>query len=509
MLRAGEISVDHFAGGGGASTGMEIGTNRPVDIAINHDEIAIELHKKNHPDTEHYHSDIWEVDPVEATRGRPIGALWASPDCRHFSIAKGNKPVERKIRGLAWVVVRWAALVPVRTFFIENVAEFSTWGPIIEYEKGKFKPDPERKGETFDAFIKVLTTGLEASNPAWPEIKEALGDEFPFEKLERGLGYDLDYRTLRACDYGTPTIRKRLFIVGRNDGEPIRWPKASHGSPGSNLLPYRTAADIIDWSIPCRSIFNRKKPLAEKTMLRIAKGLEKFILNSDSPFTINSDKVAPFITEHANGSSQRNMAINEPLRTICAQVKGGHFAVVEAYLREYLEGDACPTKPFASDISVDESVNIQASDTLYTSHMIKMRGTNLGHETDSPVHTITSGGNHIGEVRAFLVKYYGNSETGESINSPIGTVTTRDRFGLVVVKGVKYQIVDIGMRMLDPAELFRAQGFPADYHFTHDGAGNKLTKAAMVSKCGNSVCPPLAAAILRANFDYQSLPMVA
>ena len=462
MILPGEIVVDNFAGGGGASTGMEMGLNRHVDIAINHDPAAIDMHKVNHPETKHYCESVWDVDPIEACEGRPVGLAWFSPDCKHFSKAKGNRPVDKNIRGLAWVAVRWAALVPVKMMMLENVEEFMTWGPIIETEEGKFKPCPDRKGETFDAFIKVLTDGLEDKHPAWTEIKEVLGEDFPhYDKLKSGLGYTLDYKVLHACDYGSPTTRKRFFMVARNDEQNIKWPAKTHGAKDSGLLPYKTAADIIDWSIPVKSIFNRKRPLAEKTMERISKGLDKFVFNIDSPFIVPDACITPFITECANASSQRNMPADEPLRTICAEVKGGHFALV-------------------------------------SSHVVKLRGSNIGHGTNEPLHTISAGGFHLGEVRAFLLKYYGTS-FGEPCNKPIGTVTTKDRFGLVTIKGEAYQIIDIGMRMLEPHELFAAQGFPSEYKISHTSEGKKLSKASQVARCGNSVCPPVAEALVEAN----------
>ncbi|BDR13152.1 DNA cytosine methyltransferase [Vibrio sp. STUT-A11] len=503
MLYPNEIVVDNFAGGGGASTGMELGLNRHVDIAINHDPAAIDMHRVNHPETKHYCESVWDVDPVEACSGRPVGLAWFSPDCKHFSKAKGNRPVDKNIRGLAWVAVRWAALVPVRMMMLENVEEFMTWGPVVETENGKFKPCPERKGETFDAFVKVLTTGLHRDHPAWPEIVGALGSEFPhYDRLEKGLGYQLDYKVLHACDYGAPTIRKRFFLVARNDGKDIVWPAKTHGPKGSGLKPYASAADIIDWSIPVKSIFNRKRPLADKTMERIAKGLNKFVLSAEAPFVVPDHCTTPFLTECANASSQRNMPANEPLRTICAQVKGGHFALVTAFMTKFRAGSVgyevdSPVHTITSggEQKRPGTANTQA---VVTSHMVKMRGTNIGHCTDEPVHTISAGGFHIGEVRAFLLKYYGTSY-GEACDSPIGTVKTKDRFGLVTVKGEEYQIVDIGMRMLEPHELFAAQGFPEDYKISHNSEGKKLSKASQVARCGNAVCPPVAQALVEAN----------
>ena len=270
------LIVDNFAGGGGASPGIEAALGRPVDIAINHDPGAIAMHTVNHPQTLHYCESVWDVDPVKVCGGRSVALAWFSPDCKHFSKAKGGKPVEKKIRGLAWVVLRWAAKVRPRVIMLENVEEFQTWGPLVNN-----RPCPARKGETFRRWIQQL----------------------------KALGYQVEYRELRACDYGAPTIRKRLFVIARCDGEPIVWPAPMHG-PG--LKPYRTAAEIIDWSIPVKSIFGRKRPLAENTMRRIAKGIQRFVIEHPDPFIAPVD-ASPFITEHANGSSQRNMPIDEPL----------------------------------------------------------------------------------------------------------------------------------------------------------------------------------------------------
>jgi len=464
-LKKDEIIVDNFAGGGGASTGMELGLNRHVDIAINHDQDAIDMHMMNHPETKHYCESVWDVDPIEACNGRPVGLAWLSPDCKHFSKAKGGTPVDKNIRGLAWVAVRWAALVNVRVMMLENVEEFLTWGPIGQ----DGKPCKKRKGETFKAFVSALTDGLSRNHPAIEDVKIALGDHFNLEVIEKGLGYKVEWRVLKACDYGTPTIRKRLFLIARKDGVPISWPKPTHGE---GLLPYRTAAEIIDWSVPVRSIFNRKRPLAENTMIRIAKGLQKYVFQAAEPFKVPGECVSKFITEHANASSQRNMSIDEPLRTICAQVKGGTFALV-------------------------------------TSHMIKLRGGgNVGHGTNEPVHTISAGGLHIGEVRAFFIKYYGNG-SAVSCDQPLDTITVKDRFGLVVIKGEAYQIVDIGMRMLEPHELFAAMGFPKDYKISHNSNGEKLSKAKQVARCGNAVCPDLAEALVRANIIDSSSQIAA
>lgn len=470
-----EIVVDNFAGGGGASTGIEMALGRSPEIAINHDPDAISMHTVNHPVTEHYCESVWDIVPRDVVAGRPVGLVWLSPDCKHFSKAKGSTPVSKTIRGLAWVTLRWAATVRPRVIMLENVEEFQTWGPLLIDAEGNARPDPAKKGRTFNSFINAL----------------------------RRQGYKVEWRELRACDYGTPTIRKRLFLIARRDGAPIVWPKPTHGDPASaevkagKLLPWPTAADVIDWSIPCPSIFERKRPLAENTLRRIAKGLERFVIETAQPFIVpvgHTSALAPFITEFANASHQRNMPADEPLRTICAEVKGGHFALVSAFLAKYYTGvvGAELAQPLPTVTTVDHNA-------LVTSHLVKLRGTcQHGQPVTEPMPTVTAGGLHIGEVRAFLLKYYGTDST-TPCTEPLHTVTTRDRFGLVTVRGEDYQIVDIGMRMLEPHELFAAQGFPADYVIDHDATGKKFTKTAQVARCGNAVCPPLAAALVRAN----------
>jgi DNA (cytosine-5)-methyltransferase 1 len=461
-----EIIVDNFAGGGGASQGIYQAVGRHVDIAINHDQDAIDMHEMNHPETEHHCESVWDINPREVVNGSPVALAWFSPDCKHFSKAKGSKPVNKNIRGLAWVALRWAATVRPRVIMLENVEEFKTWGPLLK----DGKPCPDKKGAIFQSFVNAL----------------------------KRQGYQVEFKELRACDFGAPTIRKRLFLIARREGQKIKWPKQTHGNPESQdvkigkLKSWKTAAECIDWSVPCPSIFDRKRPLAEKTMQRIAKGIMKFVVNNPNPFVVN--EVAPFITEHANGSSQRNMRGNEPLRTICAQVKGGHFALVTAFIAKHYTGvtGVEVDKPLPTVTTVDHN-------SLVTASIIKFRGTNIGHKADEPMHTITAGGNHLGEVRAFLIKYYGNEKDGCNLNEPLHTVTGRDRFGLVTIHGQDYQIVDIGMRMLTPRELFNAQGFPADYIIDVDKNGNKISKAKQVARCGNSVCPAVAQALVNAN----------
>jgi DNA (cytosine-5)-methyltransferase 1 len=503
-----ELIIDNFAGGGGASTGIEIALGRRVDIAINHDREAVAMHTANHPETRHYCESVWEVNPREITQGRPVGLVWLSPDCKHFSKAKGGKPVEKKIRGLAWVAVRWAAVAKPRVIMLENVEEFVTWGPLAK----DGRPCPKNKGREFGAFVNAL----------------------------RRLGYAVEWRELRACDYGAPTIRKRLFLIARRDGQPIVWPAPTHGDPKSEavkhkrLKPWRTAAECIDWSLPTPSIFERARPLADATCRRIAKGIMRYVVEAAQPFIVNTRNgeragqlprtrsvtdpfwtvtaqgsqhalVAPVLTEHANASSPRCMPADEPLRTICASTKGGHHALVAAFMAKHyggVVGHGLHGEPMHTVTSTDHN-------SLVTSNLIKMRGDNVGQATDDPLQTTSAQGTHFAEVRAFLVKYYGTDQDPR-LDEPLHTVTTKDRYGLVTVDGEQYEISDIGMRMLAPRELYRAQGFPEHYIIGDDPAqGLTLTKTAQVRMCGNSVCPPLSAALVRANLGEMAIRRAA
>jgi len=447
-----ELVIDLFAGGGGASTGIEQAIGRHVDIAVNHDPAAVSLHQANHPQTQHFVSDVFEVDPLAVTSGQPVGLLWASPDCKHFSKAKGGKPVSKKIRGLAWVVVKWAKLVRPRVICLENVEEFQTWGPLAD----DGRPCPQRKGSTFKRWKAQL----------------------------ENLGYRVEHRELRACDYGTPTIRKRLFLVARCDSEPIVWPAATHGA---GLKPYRTAAECIDWSLPCPSIFERERPLAEATMRRIAHGVMRYVVNSAKPFIVPIQNY---------GWADRVHDINQPLRTVTAHPKGGAFALVAAFLAKHYGGNEGPGVAVDGPIS---TVTTQDHHHLVTSHLAKLRGTSSSAATGEPLHTVSAGGTHHAEVRALLMKYYGTDQDPQ-LGEPLHTVTTKDRFGLVTVHGELYAIADIGMRMLQPRELYRAQGFPESYVIDRGADGRALSKADQVRMCGNSVCPPLARAIVAANY---------
>jgi len=480
-LYPGEAAIDCFAGGGGFSTGMEMAGLKPA-VAINHDLSAIEMHKQNHPNTIHYCEDIWGVNPTDVLNElkrigyKSIGYLHASPDCTHFSVAKGGKPVEKKIRGLSWVVINWALKTNMRTFSLENVKEIESWGPLVEDANGKMKPDPERYGETFKGFIKILSTGLKPSHPAFKEMYHALKLEFNYDikeklRLVKGLGYDIKYRVFNACDFGAGTTRPRLFMIARNDGLPLEFPAITHGE-SEGLKPLVPAANFINWNLPSKSIFNRKKPLADATLKRVFKGLEREVLENDDPFIVDSEMTVPFITECANASNQRNIKVTRPLPTITAYPKGGSFALVDAKLKKI-------------------------DDDLTASYLIKFRNGGISQSLKEPLHTITSGGNHYGLITAYLISYYGNGKS-HSLKKPLNTITTKDRYAVVIVKGNKYIIEDIRLRMLDPEELYGCQGFPSDYKFKYNPDGSKRTKSDQVKKCGNSVSPIAGAAIASA-----------
>lgn len=678
------LIIDNFAGGGGASTGIELAVGRSVDVAINHDPEAVALHAANHPATSHYCQSVWKADPQEVvaevgagvaidpqTRLPRVGLAWFSPDCKHFSKAKGGKPVEKGIRDLAWVVVQWAQRVRPAVIMLENVEEFQTWGPIGE----DGRPDPAHKGKTFEKWVRSL----------------------------RRLGYRVNWKELRACDYGAPTSRKRLFLIARSDKLPIVWPKPTHGKPGTpdvvagKLLPWRTAASIIDWSIPCPSIFERSKPLADATCRRIAAGIKRYVLDAAKPFivpvthhgsaerlydvdapiptvtaahrgemafiaptVISTDNTStratrafdpedplrtitsagggfaavapvavPFVSYAQHGGANR--PVDDPHHTIAASTKdqncvvapvivgcggrrgqsgpvdpegpyptttakadacvvaatmvqqgygeregqapraldieaplgtvvagGAKHAVVAAFMEKFSEnsrgksaGDPLDTvmagaprhaviaahmaqhnggvvgKPIEEPLSTLVSRGTQQQ--LVASSIVKLRNNNQPRPIEAPIDVITAGGLHHAEVRAalaplggmspgherdvaaFMVKYYGNEGDGHGLDKPIGTVTTKDRFGVVTVDidGEPFAIVDIGMRMLSPRELYAAQGFPASYIIDPVVAGKPLTKTAQIRMCGNSVCPPMAEALVRANFASAEVEQVA
>jgi DNA (cytosine-5)-methyltransferase 1 len=581
------IIVDNFAGGGGASTGSEAATGRDIDVAINHDEEAIAMHAANHPRTRHHCQSIWSIDPLDAVTidgtPQPVRLAWFSPDCTHHSNARGGKPREKGIRDLAWVVVSWVERLGPKlkpaVIKVENVEEFLTWGPLDD----EGKRIPGRNGEEFANWIAAL----------------------------RRHGYKVEWKVLKASRYGTPTIRKRLCLIARCDGLPIVWPEETNG-PGTPA-PYRTAAECIDWSIPCPSIFltkeegraiGVKRPLADATMARIAKGIQHYVIDAAQPFIVNlthhgSERVesveepfktitgaqrgekalvVPIVSYAQQGGGNRS--VEDPMHTICASTKdqntviaahitkfhegsvghaadeplhtitsnsyikrpggnvplgivaatierqfgasagasiaeplgtvmaggGGKSALVTAFLAQH---NTMPHGGIHPGHSAEEPMSTVTTtgshQGVVAAHLISLKGSDRRDgSVEDPVPAITAGGLHVGEVRAFLLKYYGgeSSDEGHDIDAPLGSVTTRDRFGLVMVRGEPYEIVDIGMRMLTPRELFAAQGFPADYIIDPVGpSGKPLTKTAQIRMCGNSVCPPLAAALVRANYS--------
>jgi DNA (cytosine-5)-methyltransferase 1 len=497
----GELIVDNFAGGGGASTGIEMATGYSVDIAINHDPKAIQMHKTNHPRTKHYCEDVWQVDPIAACKGNPVGLAWFSPDCKHFSKAKGGKPKDKNIRGLAWVACRWAGLVRPRVIMLENVEEFRTWGPLNR----RHHPIKNKQGKTFERFVKQLEE----------------------------LGYEVQFKELVAADYGAPTMRKRFFMIARCDGKSIVWPEPTHAPADSEevkaglLKPYVGAYTQLDFSLPCPSIFDTSeeikekygiravRPLAPKTMERIARGLKKFVLDNPEPFIIqckfNNDAqdikkplgtittigshllVEPYLS--VNRENHFGSDMREPIHTITSNNQ--HMLMTPTliqYHSETAQGEVRGQTIKEPIMTVDGSNRYG----LVTSFLSKFYKTCVGQDERDPLHTVTTSAGHFGEVRAFLIKYYGDA-TGQDIEQPLDTVTTKDRFGLVTIEGVDYQIVDIGLRMLEPRELYGCQGFPDDYIIDHDYTGKIYPRTEQVRRCGNAVCPPIPAALVRAN----------
>ena len=531
-----EITIDGFCGGGGWSTGFEFAIVEPVTIGINHDEDAIKMHKRNHPKTKHYNDNIFEVDPREACQGRPVGWAHFSPDCTHFSVAKGGKPVKKSIRGLAWVVVKWAGTVKPRIISMENVKEFLKWCPliakrdketgrvlkldgtvaepkeIVPLENQQLIPDIRRVGETFNKFIKAMES----------------------------LGYKYDYKILKACDYGAPTSRERLFIIFRNDGEPICFPEKTHADPKSKgfeesgLLPWRTAAECINWNEDITSIFERKKPLVEATLKRIARGIKKFVIDNPEPFIMN----------YKINNEPEN--IKQPLSTITSANK--HYAVAPILTKYHGETYSEESRGYTLDKPM-KTVDTSNRYGLVSTFISKNYGggyTGAGSSMEEPIHTITAV-DHNSFASAFISKYYrGDGVNGDDVTEPLHTITAKDRCGLITdsfisrqfgtltghsmdeplgtttgynksslvqvflekygiennieINGEKYKIVDICMRMLKPRELYDAQGFPHDYEIETDCYGNRYPISKQVARCGNSVPPQFATAIVRANW---------
>lgn len=457
--RSRELIVDSFAGGGGASSGIEMAIGRSPDIAINHDTEALAMHQRNHPDTIHYQEDVWQVDPTAVTGGRPVGLMWLSPDCKHHSKAKGAAPRSNKIRGLAWVAYHWAKTVRPRVIILENVEEFQDWGPVLP----DGRPCPERRGMTFRRFVKQL----------------------------QNLGYAVDWRELVAADYGTPTIRKRLFLVARCDGEAIQWPAPTHAKvPTRRQKPWVPSSECIDWSIPCPSIFTRGRDLSPNTLRRIARGVDRYVLNGK-----------PFIIPVTHQGDTRVHSIDEPMRTITAAQRGEH-ALIAPTLIQTGYGEREGQAPRALDLSKPLGTVVAGGGkhALCAAFLAKHYGGNEspGWDLRRPISTITTQDHHH-LVTAFLIKYYGTDQDPR-LEEPMHTLTTKHRMGLVTVHGEDYRIVDIGMRMLQPRELARAQGFGERYDIETGADGRPLSKTAQVRMIGNSVCPPVACAMVASNY---------
>lgn len=583
----GEIIVDSFAGGGGASTGIELALGRIVNAAINHDPAAIRMHEANHPYTEHYQASVWDVDPEAVCRGRPVALAWFSPDCKHFSKAKGAALVDRKIRGLAWIVLRWAAKVRPRVIILENVEEFQTWGPV---RKGK--PVKKLAGTTFQKFVGQL----------------------------RALGYSVEWRELVAADYGAPTTRRRLVLIARCDGRAIVWPERTHAPRDSaevrsgKLLPWRSAAEIIDWSLPCPSIFSTKdeiherygisavRPLADNTMRRIIRGVDKFTIKSGAPFIVEcnhsggghvTDSQEPCKTitaKHTGGicrpilapltmtntSNSVGAPVSAPMNTVRTGGGGGQMLVTTSLmcigqtgggnrirsLHEHApttvsKQEACLVASSLIQYHTEKTENARAAGLdkpictvdaanrygLTCANLVEYYGGGRPLDVQSPMHTVTS---HDREavVAAHVVKYK-RDEVGTRLSEPLPTQTAGGVFGcckavlckigtserlhywpqirdllnrycgyalgtddllLLSIGGAPYYIADIGLRMLSPRELYNAMGFPPDYIIDHDAAGKPYPKTQQVARCGNAVCPPMAAAVVAANLPEYAMP---
>ena len=578
-----EIIVDSFAGGGGASTGIELATGRPVTIAINHDPDAILMHKTNHPYTEHYQASVWDVDPSEVCQGRPVGLLWASPDCKHFSKAKGGKPVDKNIRGLAWIVLRWAGTVAPRVIMLENVEEFQTWGPV---RKGR--PVKSKAGQTFRQWLSQL----------------------------EALGYAVEWRELVAADYGAPTTRKRFFLIARCDGTPIVWPEPTHAPAGSPEVlegkkkPWRSAAEVIDWSLPCPSIFDTREAIREKyglsaqrplrpnTMRRVIRGVDKFSIKAPDPFLVVLNHAGEFrgqlpaeplqtitakhgygvaypviapLTMH-NNENATGTKITEPVNTITSSGAGGHQMVIHPTLTaigqtgggergrkitepthtQVSKAEECVVAPALIQYHTEQTervrgqgvadplMTIDASNRygleaaslvkyygsdqhgqniqdplhtvtakdregLTTAHLVKMKGTNLRGPATEPVQTITAGGGHHGVVTTQITRAEPGAdlrhwpEIRELLNTYCGYDLGPEDVILFQIGGAWYFMADIGLRMLTPRELYRANGFPDDYKIERDYTGQTYGKSKQVARCGNAVPPPFATALVRAN----------
>lgn len=431
-----ELIIDCFAGGGGASVGIEMALGRQVDIAINHDPDAILMHRTNHPDTLHLTEDIFKVNLKKYIKGRRVALMWASPDCTSHSKAKGGQPRKKGLRILPWAVYKHAKDILPDVIIMENIEEIQQWGPLDE----KGRPIPERKGEDYKKFIAAM----------------------------KNLGYEFDSRELIAADYGAPTTRKRWYAIFRRDGREICFPSQTHSKDGIGLKRWKECGEYIFWDDLGKSIFERKKPLADATQKRIANGIRKYILDAQNPYIVKNEKALAFIIQYHGETKEgdaRGQLLTEPLKTIDTS---NRYGLVTAFITKYYK-------------------------------------TGIGQGCDEPLHTITTSPGHFGLVSAFLIKYYG-SGVGQELDKPLGTITTKDRFGLVNVvinvKGQKYVISDIFLRMLKPEELKRMQGFPDDYIIDKDYHWKSYPVAKQVARIGNSVVPEMAKMLVEANCNY-------
>ena len=613
-----EIVVDFFCGGGGAGTGLEMGLGRAVTVAKNHSPAAISMHTVNHPHAKHFTTDVFEGDPDTECGGRAVGWFHMSPDCTHHSQAAGGQPRKREIRNLSWIGLKWAGKKQPRVISLENVKQILQWGPLVAKRCKatgrvvKLGGGIAEPGEVVPVTEQFLVPNQKRRGQTWAVF---------VAELQR-LGYVVESRVIKACDFGAPTSRERLFMIARNDGQPIVWPEPTHAkNPVKGQQKWRTAAECIDWTIPSKSIFGRKKDLAPATLRRVAKGIRKFVLDSASPF----------IVPIANWSGESVQSADEPLRTVTSYPKGGAFSIVSptlvqagygeragqaprvpgldqplgkvvaggvkhaiaaAALVQLGNGDKPGSAPRSADLAqplgtimasggkyavatafmaqmnggfnttaaksiVDPMTtvtNTGSQQQLVTANLVHLRGNCDSRDVNDPLHTISAGGTHHGlmtaflerqfgasvgqglnepaptitaggggksslvelklspeveagalRVAAFLISYYG-TENVSGANEPAPTITTRDRLALVTVtiKGAPYVIVDICLRMLQPAELYKAQGFPGDYIISHGADGKPFTKTQQVHMCGNSVSPPPMAALARANDPWRA-----
>ena len=570
---------DYFAGGAGASTGIACAVGEPAYFAVHHTPAALDMYKQNHPHTRLYCEDVFNVDPEEICEGHPMWLLWASPDCTHHSKARGGKPVSKKIRGLPWAIVRAALKVRPGAIMFENVEEIQTWGPLITDGNGNEYPDPQRKGETFKGFTAIMTTGIDAQHPALLECCEFLGiapDSVDGQRLAQGLGYEFEGRELVAADYGAPTIRKRYYGIFRCDGRSIAWPEPTHSKDGKDgKKKWRSAAEIIDWSLPCPSIFKNKaqimseyglnalRPLAENTLKRIIRGVDKFTIKSGKPFIVevnhqggfrgqstdspldtitaklgrgvvqpvvtaftatnttnsvgtsadmpvntitsagNQMLISPLLTQYHISPEFRGQAINKPVMTIDGS---NRYGLVSGNLVEYFST--------GRPLNVAEpmhTITTKPREALTLAHIAEFKGQDKGQAADRPLRTITASIGEFAAVKTTIEQYTAGADLGywpqvrELLNKHCGYNFADNEVLLLGISGKWYYISDIGLRMLTPRELYNAMGFLPDYCIDFDVDGKPYSKADKVARAGNAVCPAVSEALVRANFPERCI----